>query len=589
MALSSLSTHRPFAPLPPPCSCDYGDYYDAGAGRCYHCGEEAPEGTPAEEPATGGTRWGTVTEPDARKRGGWSSQATKLVDLVKENGAELFHAPDGEPYVTLHKGDHWETWPLRSKGFRQWLDWRYFQVEQATAGRQAVQDALAALEGIARHEGAEYPVAVRVAQTDDAIYLDLADDKWRVVEVTRDGWKVRIQRTVKFRRTSGMLPLPAPLEGGTVDDLFATVNLADETSRKLLVAWLLTALQTRAPQPLLVLNSGQGSGKTFLTRLVRTLIDPHVAPLRAISRTEQDLMIAAKGNAVLCFDNLSSLADWQQDALCRMSTGGATGARELYENAEEVFIEARRPVLLNSIVELTTRSDLLERALLIYLPVIPEDRRRPEAELWAAFEARRPYILGALLDAVSTALWHLPNVRLDRAPRMADFARWVTAAEAALRWEPGAFLAAYTSQRAEASAVALEASPVAQAVLAFMVKVPEGSWEGTASELLSRLDPYAPERAVFDRAWPKQANQLTGELKRREQELRQAGLQVGFTKTAHRRLVTLRVFRPTVTVGDGGATINDGGSRRPPDRDDGGDGDDGALQHVSGGGIHRVF
>src|SRR3546814_12373766 len=37
--------------------------------------------------------------------------------------------------------------------------------------------------------------------------------------------------------------------------------------------------------------------------------------------------------------------------------------------------------------------------------------------------------LGALLDAASAALRELPNVRLPRVPRMADFAEWVTAAE----------------------------------------------------------------------------------------------------------------------------------------------------------------
>jgi hypothetical protein len=68
------------------------------------------------------------------------------------------------------------------------------------------------------------------------------------------------------------------------------------------------------------------------------------------------------------------------------------------------------------------------------LPPIAEDRRRPASEFWREFEAARPRILGALLDAVSQALRRAPGVRLPRLPRMADFAIWVTAAAPALGW-----------------------------------------------------------------------------------------------------------------------------------------------------------
>jgi hypothetical protein len=50
--------------------------------------------------------------------------------------------------------------------------------------------------------------------------------------------------------------------------------------------------------------------------------------------------------------------------------------------------------------DIVTRPDLADRAVFLTLEPIPEERRRPEAELWAAFEAERPRILGVLLDAV---------------------------------------------------------------------------------------------------------------------------------------------------------------------------------------------
>jgi hypothetical protein len=56
--------------------------------------------------------------------------------------------------------------------------------------------------------------------------------------------------------------------------------------------------------------------------------------------------------------------------------------------------------------------------------------------------AGRPNLAG-LLGAVSTALANLATVRLAELPRMADFAKWVSAAEPALGWTQGAFMEAY--------------------------------------------------------------------------------------------------------------------------------------------------
>ena len=69
--------------------------------------------------------------------------------------------------------------------------------------------------------------------------------------------------------------------------------------------------------------------------------------------------------------------------------------------------------------------------------------------MWAAFEAERPRILGALLDAVAVGLKRLPATRLEKLPRMADFALWATACETAL-WPAGTFSSAYSGNRDEA-------------------------------------------------------------------------------------------------------------------------------------------
>src|SRR5262249_4514810 len=154
--------------------------------------------------------------------------------------------------------------------------------------------------------------------------------------------------------------------------------------------------------------------------------------------------------------NLSGLPDFLSDALCSLATGGGLATRELYSDADEKLFAATRPILLNGIEDIATRPDLLDRAVTLTLPTIPEMQRRDEEELFRDFEAVRPRVLGALLDAVSAGLRNRPRVRLTSKPRMADFALWVVAAEPALGWQSGAFLKAYTENRGQANELALE-------------------------------------------------------------------------------------------------------------------------------------
>jgi hypothetical protein len=104
--------------------------------------------------------------------------------------------------------------------------------------------------------------------------------------------------------------------------------------------------------------------------------------------------------------------------------------------AEETLFDACRPIVVNGIGVLGTRSDLLDRTIEHELPRIPDERRQDEAQFWAAFDREQPAILGALLDAVAGAIGRLDAVQLERAPRMVDVARLVVAAEPALAGPP---------------------------------------------------------------------------------------------------------------------------------------------------------
>ena len=335
----------------------------------------------------------------------------------------MFHTATGTAHADLAIDGHRETWPVRSPRFRAWLRRRYYEATGDALSAAALNAALNLLEARAQFDGPERTVHVRVAEHEGRIYLDLADQAWRAVEIGPDGWRVVGEPPVRFRRPAGLLPLPIPQRGGSLGELRSFLNLPGEDDLVLVAAWLLATLRHGGPYPLLVISGEQGSAKTVLSKMLRALIDPNAAPARTLPREERDLFIAANNGHVLAFDNVSALPAWLSDTLCRLASGGSFAVRRLYTDEDEVLFEAARPVILNGIEDVITRPDLADRALFLTLPSISDARRRPEIELWREFELARPRLLGALLDAASHGLRVLPDVRLQRLPRMADFAR----------------------------------------------------------------------------------------------------------------------------------------------------------------------
>ncbi len=497
--------------------------------------------------------------------------AEQLIAIGRE--APLFHAPDGIAYATVPVGEHQETWALRSSGFKSWLAGTLWHRNGQIARAQVLQDALTTLEAVARFEGPEEAVFVRVAVTKGAIYLDLGDDAWRAVEVTAKSWQIVAHPPVRFRRPRGLAALPDPVHGGRLDALRPFLNLAaGEDDRWILIVGFLVGLLGRGPYPVLVLGGEQGSAKTTVSRMIRAIVDPATSPDRAAPRDDRDLLIAASNTRLVAYDNLSHLSDWLSDGLARLATGAGFGTRLLYSDDEEKLFYAARPIIINGIGELAVRSDLLDRSLLVTLPRIPDGKRRPESELWPAFEAARPAILGGLLDAVSGALACYRTVNLPRLPRMADFATWVTAAEPALGGERGTFLAAYDRNRLDAHDLALDAASITGPVRTL---VQTADWQGTATGLLAALTLIAGEAVARRKDWPAHPNVLSNRLRRLAPDFRAIGIEIDCdarTPGSGARSISIRriSLQETVTIVTP-ATTGDAPAGPDRARDDGDD------------------
>ena len=497
-------------------------------------------------------------------------QSERLHEVFAEADVELFHDPEFRTYATFERDGHRETWPIKSQGFRRYITYNYYLAEGEPPRAQVLADFLGVLEGRAQFDGPMESVFVRIAPAPaGSIVLDLGDADWSAVEVTATGWRYLMTPPVKFVRPRGLLPLPAPEQGGSLDLLRPFLNVADEDQWKLVVGFLIGMFRPAGPYPVLALRGEQGTAKSTAMRVLRKLVDPRQTLDRAAPRDDHDLAIHAMHNWVVALDNVSGLADWLSDGLARLATGSGFSTRQLYTDSEEFSFSAARPVMINGIGDVINRSDLLDRALLVNLAPISEQDRRLEETFWSDFEDARPRILGALLDAVAGALDRVDSVRLASWPRMADFARFVTAAEPALGWEDGSFLRAYYANRGSAHELALDADPVADAVRA-LVSDKAPVWEGRATELLERLGQIAGETATRQKGWPRAAHALSNRLEMLAPNLRAIGIEVDRDRSGKQR--TIKVSK--VGIGASGASPASSHEREPDAPHDATDADD---------------
>jgi hypothetical protein len=460
-------------------------------------------------------------------------QATALVWLAAD--VRLFRNKDGEAFASFENNGHMETYPLRSGDFKSYLAMRFCEVRKQPPSSQALCDALNVLEGRAMQNPKTWPVYARVASGDGAMWLNLADEEWRVVQVSAsDGWRVLTKSPIYFRKPRGMKPLPEPITGGSVEELRKFVNVGSEDDFILLVHWIIAALNADGPYPILVLQGEQGAAKSTTARIVRALVDPSASPIRSLPNGERDLMVSAKNGWILSYDNISKLPNHLADAFCRLATGGGLSPRRLYSDDDEVLLDAKRPVILNGIEPLAVRSDLADRAIVLHLPTIPDTRRQLEGELWKEFNAARSRILGALLTAVQCSLANERTFRRPKYSRMADFHHRAVAATPVLPWTMEQFEAAYAENRENAKGITLEVDSVATAVQTFMKD--QSVWTGTATELFEQMEQVGLNE---NGSLPNGPSALSGKLIRLGPALRDVGIEINRGKRDTGRYITI--------------------------------------------------
>jgi hypothetical protein len=473
----------------------------------------------------GGDLWQLFETSDENQK---KPSATVLLTEIADT-AHLICTPSGALFARVPVNGHHEIVSINEKGsgFKRWLVFKFKREYGYVPNADASSQVMAGVQAEAEFAGERAEVYTRMAAKDECIYLDMANDQWQCIEISHDGWRVITCPPVYFRRPNGMLPLPTPTTGGSLNDLKDLINAKDDRDYTLITAWLVGTLHPFGPYPVLDLNGERGSTKSKTTSVLRNVVDPNIAPTRSSPKDDRSAAIAAQNNMIVAFDNLSSIPLWFSDLLCRIATGSGHAERELWTNDGECVFHETRPIIMNGIEDgIITQGDLLNRTMMVTLT--PPDVYRTNEEIDALFKEKHPGLLGALLTVASVALRNRKSVDFGKPPRMADFAKWIVAAEPALGWKPGTFMEIYAENQESATSIIVESSPVAKAIIQFMASnkrlTGDDEWDGRVSDLHDELlhyDVYKDSKTA-----PKGANKLGGHIVRIIASMRVQGISI---------------------------------------------------------------
>ncbi|WP_161878613.1 hypothetical protein [Alkalibacterium sp. MB6] len=487
-----------------------------------------------------------TADPEASGR---MAKANKAKLTVINNVKNIYNASDNRIYVEVAMAGHNELIATDSETFKYWLIYLFEHTFQGQMlGKSDINTVIDSINSLGYFRGKKVDVFLRIAEVDNTVYVDLCNEQRQVLEIDGEGFRVLDESPVLFRRSDDMAELPIPKLDKKLDylKLGDYLNVKDLDDLNMIVSYLLASFRPNMPKPILNLTGEAGTGKSMNTRLIRQLIDP--AKQKDLLKKEIDakeLPVAANSQYLLAFDNLSGISKEGSDLLCVVSTGGAMTKKKLYTDTDEIIVDMKKTVILNGIDDISKRQDLVSRTVFIETPKLPVDKKKTESDIWQNFKEDAPYILGSLVNAVSTGLKNKGSDKTAYA-RMQDYGRFIADCSEALGWEKSYWQEIYPKNQDAGIKQSIDSDPFAAALVEMMEELKSDKlfeWEGTASELLEKLSDNLPsEETTYNRAWPKY-NQVKSRLRRIAPLLDNRGITWEEERLNSKRLIFIRIER----------------------------------------------
>lgn len=462
------------------------------------------------------------------------SQETILLNIVDK--LEIRCTNTNEVYVKVDNNGSVENLSINSQKFKNWLILNYYTKENKMPSNENIGKSISLLQAKSMLSNNKIQVEKRCCINDNTIYYDLLNNKGEVVKINKHGWEIVTKHQCLFTSGDSMKSQVKPVEYSDLSILDKYFRYKDKNHLILQKVILVSLFIDNIQRPISVLHGEKGASKTTTMKLIREIVDPSHVPVTSISRNVEDLAITLSNQYLICFDNIDSISKDISDLLCMAVTGGGYSKRKLYTDSDEKLMYFQKGIVLNGINVVTTRPDLLDRSILMELERIPTEERLEESQLNKQIKEDMPKILGAIFTTLSKAMNIYDDIHLEKLGRLADFTRWGYAIAEVSGIGGEKFLDAYLNNQIDANYEAILSNPVGLAINKFIDE--SKKWEGTPTELLSKLNEVAEEENIdtSNRLWPKAPNVLSRRLNEIKSNLQDIGIKVTISKGIQRTI-----------------------------------------------------
>lgn len=405
--------------------------------------------------------------------------------------------------------------------------------------QQAIKYIQSYFEYKAEKDNNKVNLNVRFADYNNDYYYQLSENK--LIKMNYNGYEVVSNDFPLFRWTSTMEDQVEPIKNDGfkyIMEMLSFFNIEKE-QRLLFLVYVVSLFIPNIPKPILILQAEKGAGKTTATKLLKSLIDPSKIEATYFPRNEEALSQLLDHSALINFDNLNRLQDWQSDALCRAYSGETYTKRSLFTDDEDFIFKYKRAIILNGINCPAIREDLLDRSIIINLKRI--ETYKEESLIYKEWNEKKPYILDNIFKLISLSLQIYYNTHLDNLGRTADWCKWGYCIAKALGNEINKpnlceiFINDWKKNENNQNKEAIENNIVAQCIIKLMNN--KNSWQGTASELYKDLLFISED--FGSNGFPKNSSWLTREINKLISVLKSQGINIITGKSINKGSLTI--------------------------------------------------
>ena len=393
------------------------------------------------------------------------------------------------------------------------------------------------------------PIWYRVAPYGKGVEIDVGDEQHTRVRITPGTVDIIVAGSdTLFVRSPVTKSIVLPADHGDFNLLRKYLPNLDFFDFLILVGWLTYTIAHPKVEStkyvILVLDGGQGSGKSFLCNVIGSLIDPSAVGTQLLHTNSKDLAIAGKNSHVLMFDNIRSFTPAMSDILCVASTGGAISSRTLYTNDGQSVIRMHVPMVLNGIHPFISQSDLAQRCLPITLKPLSPSARISEKQLIADFQSDLPEIQRGMYNLIASIMQYLPDAEVLYPERMLDFSHWLAALELALNHPKdklGVIQQHYSESLKQGQLSSLQDNLLGATLIDFVESLGSNDWSGSPTDLYNELTDHVLPTTAKSRDWPQNPIALSKRLHPLQPALLSQNINLSFTRGKSRTITISKI------------------------------------------------